>query len=482
MAVFVSGQLGSICLWATWEQRQRKKGGEGQQSSGQKRQIGGRGRAHQSSTVHSIKSSQCTTESATAFDLSPLWLLIRLIQRLVASNPAAAQSPVPPTLLCKLALTVLATIADGQLRSAGFPSTIAAQPGSAAVVAAAQRDCVSLLTAAQPADVGADAASLSEARKQAGNLCQIIYSVAWSSEGDEQQQRVQAAVDLGVPQMPQQLLDGGAALTDDCRAAAAFALFVLAIFEMAAETGASAGWAAAALCHAAGHLAAAGYRGLVKASYIALIVPNQLQLLAAASSLLTAAAREAVEGGEWSAVAMQLLYRLATLVEQLPLPAYAPAGGRCGHPGCAPTPERIAEHRANCEGAYLPPNPAAAYQAALVPLRALARTADPLVKREAQAALAAVEQIVAAGPSQQQQQQQHSGAPAAAPAAEQPLRACASCGKTAAEQGVKLRHCTGCHARWFCSPECQRADWKSPTGHKAACKAAQAAAKAKGKR
>jgi len=38
--------------------------------------------------------------------------------------------------------------------------------------------------------------------------------------------------------------------------------------------------------------------------------------------------------------------------------------------------------------------------------------------------------------------------------------ACAACIKTAAD-GVKL------------SLECQRVDWRSPTGHKAACKAAQ---------
>jgi len=49
---------------------------------------------------------------------------------------------------------------------------------------------------------------------------------------------------------------------------------------------------------------------------------------------------------------------------------------------------------------------------------------------------------------------------------------CAACSKTAAD-GVKLQRCIGCRAVWFCNLECQRIDWRSPTGHRAACKAAQ---------
>jgi len=59
-----------------------------------------------------------------------------------------------------------------------------------------------------------------------------------------------------------------------------------------------------------------------------------------------------------------------------------------------------------------------------------------------------------------QQQQQPGGS-----------RACAGCGKTAADEGVvKLRRCTGCpreSALWFCSVACQKAVWVG--GHKREC-------------
>jgi len=75
---------------------------------------------------------------------------------------------------------------------------------------------------------------------------------------------------------------------------------------------------------------------------------------------------------------------------------------------------------------------------------------------------------------QQQQQQQHSGG----------TRACAGCGKTAADEGVdKLRRCNGCpreSALWFCSVACQKAVWVG--GHKRECPRLDTAAQRDGQR
>ncbi|KIZ06258.1 hypothetical protein MNEG_1703 [Monoraphidium neglectum] len=55
--------------------------------------------------------------------------------------------------------------------------------------------------------------------------------------------------------------------------------------------------------------------------------------------------------------------------------------------------------------------------------------------------------------------------------ASQPRRACATCGKAAGEDGVKLQRCSGCDAARYCGKECAKAGWKA--GHREECKAAQ---------
>jgi hypothetical protein len=57
---------------------------------------------------------------------------------------------------------------------------------------------------------------------------------------------------------------------------------------------------------------------------------------------------------------------------------------------------------------------------------------------------------------------------------EPPMPACAGCGRAeAAGSGVRLRPCRGCRRVRYCGEECMRRQWP---GHRAACKAAQAAA------
>ena len=46
--------------------------------------------------------------------------------------------------------------------------------------------------------------------------------------------------------------------------------------------------------------------------------------------------------------------------------------------------------------------------------------------------------------------------------------ACATCGKAGGDATAPLKLCARCHAVWYCSSECQRADWKA--GHKRVCK------------
>jgi len=115
-------------------------------------------------------------------------------------------------------------------------------------------------------------------------------------------------------------------------------------------------------------------------------------------------------------------------------------------------------------------------KAAEVPLRVLAGAAatDPQLAAQAELAL---EAGCRAQEEQQQQTQQEAAVEGTAQLMQTALSvqdeaACGACSKTAAD-GVKLQRCIGCRAVWFCSLECQRFDWRSPTGHKAACKAAQ---------
>jgi len=120
-----------------------------------------------------------------------------------------------------------------------------------------------------------------------------------------------------------------------------------------------------------------------------------------------------------------------------------------------------------------------ALKAAEAPLRVLAGAAatDPQLVVQAELALETLQGYRLAQVEQQQAQQE-----AAVESTAQLMQAalslqdeveCAACSKTAAD-GVKLQRCLGCRAVWFCSLECQRVDWRSPTGHKAACKAATA--------
>ncbi|KAL4422739.1 hypothetical protein ABPG75_008936 [Micractinium tetrahymenae] len=43
----------------------------------------------------------------------------------------------------------------------------------------------------------------------------------------------------------------------------------------------------------------------------------------------------------------------------------------------------------------------------------------------------------------------------------------APCSKTAGQAGAPLKECARCHAIWYCSPACQRADWTA--NHRAVC-------------
>lgn len=54
-------------------------------------------------------------------------------------------------------------------------------------------------------------------------------------------------------------------------------------------------------------------------------------------------------------------------------------------------------------------------------------------------------------------------------------RSCAACGAASARGGSRLPKCGGCGLVRYCSPACAKADWPA---HKAACRAAQAAAAA----
>jgi hypothetical protein len=48
---------------------------------------------------------------------------------------------------------------------------------------------------------------------------------------------------------------------------------------------------------------------------------------------------------------------------------------------------------------------------------------------------------------------------------------CATCGAKRDDPGVELQLCSGCCAVRYCSPACQKADWKA---HRAACRALRA--------
>jgi len=130
-----------------------------------------------------------------------------------------------------------------------------------------------------------------------------------------------------------------------------------------------------------------------------------------------------------------------------------------------------------CMHACEAPDVPCALKAAEAPLRVLegAAATDPQLAVQAELALEALQGCRA------QEEQQHAQQEAAVESTAQLMQAalsvqdeaaCAACSRTAAD-GVKLQRCLGCRAVWFYSLECQRVDWRSPSGHKAACKAAQ---------
>ena len=130
-----------------------------------------------------------------------------------------------------------------------------------------------------------------------------------------------------------------------------------------------------------------------------------------------------------------------------------------------------------CTLACEAPDVPSALKAAEAPLRVLAGTAatHPELAAQAELALAALQERRLQVEQQQTQQEAAVDGTVELMQAALSLRgeaACAACSKTAAD-GVKLQRCIGCRAVWFCSLECQRVDWRSPTGHKAACKVAQ---------
>ncbi|CAD6577525.1 MAG: hypothetical protein ASARMPREDX12_008386 [Alectoria sarmentosa] len=49
-------------------------------------------------------------------------------------------------------------------------------------------------------------------------------------------------------------------------------------------------------------------------------------------------------------------------------------------------------------------------------------------------------------------------------------KTCAKCHKTQAEVSLPLKRCAKCQNQWYCSRDCQKADWKS---HKAFCASSQ---------
>jgi len=128
-----------------------------------------------------------------------------------------------------------------------------------------------------------------------------------------------------------------------------------------------------------------------------------------------------------------------------------------------------------CEAPEFVPS---ALKAAEAPLRVLAGAAatDPQLAAQAELALEALQgcraQVEEQQPAQQEAAVESTAQLMQAALSMQDEAACGACSKTAAD-GVKLQRCIGCKAVWFCSLECQRVDWRSPTGHKAACKVAQ---------
>jgi len=225
-------------------------------------------------------------------------------------------------------------------------------------------------------------------------------------------------------------------------------------------------------------LASAGECGAAAAILLACHLPSHSAQLARVGGVLCHMVRTATSGDiEHTAVSMQSLYIVAAkwleqqhqegqIPQLLPPPEFAnracPRSACDGHTG---------SNWFFCSHACKAPDVPSALKAAEVPLRVLvgAAATDPELAAQAELALEALQV--------EQQQKQEAVVESAAQLMQAALFLqdevqCAACSKTAAG-GVKLQRCIGCKVVWFCSLECQRVDWRSPTGHKAACKAAQ---------
>ncbi len=314
-----------------------------------------------------------------------------------------------------LALEALAILARHDM-VAGRPSCVAAQAQAAAVVADILRDAC-----AAGADGGAAARRRGRADLRLRSLSRIISAICCSRRDAAQQRRwVQQLAGRGAAQLLLRLLERPLAppLAEDLRAACAAAVLGLVfassparhlehvqlsnptdVFGWAPQvalprSGAAAAFAAAAQAKqtvraALEHLVSTGRVRCGHALDLAVAFPPALPHLAAAPGLLAAAAEAATSMGPDAPGAMQLLYRLATLVEQLPFPAYAAANVAAGNRNGSPPTNMVPNHTAPCPAAYRPPDRSAAFKVVMVPLRALAgQTLDAWAQPDSQAALA----------------------------------------------------------------------------------------------
>jgi len=231
-------------------------------------------------------------------------------------------------------------------------------------------------------------------------------------------------------------------------------------------------------------LASTGEGGAEAAILLGWHLPSHRTQLARVGGMLCHMVRKATSGDvRHTAEGVQSLYLVAAkwleqqhqagqVPQLLPRPDFVnsacPSSACDGHTG---------SDWFTCPYACEAPDVPCAIKAAEVPLRVLAGAAatDPELAAQAELALEALQGCRAQ--VEQQQTQQEAAVESAAQLMQAALSLqdevqCAACSKTAAD-GVKLQRCIGCRAVWFCSLECQRADWRSPTGHKAACKAAQ---------
>jgi len=225
-------------------------------------------------------------------------------------------------------------------------------------------------------------------------------------------------------------------------------------------------------------LALTGKSGAEAAMVLAWHLPSHRTQLARLGGMLC----EMVRYAQHTAEGVHTLYLVAaTWLEQqhregripqlLPRPEFA--NRACPNSAC---PGHTGSNWFMCIDVCIAPDVPSALKAAEAPLRVLAGAAatDPELAAQAELAL----EVLQGSRAQVEQQTQQEAAVEStvelmqAALSVQDELECAACSKTAAD-GVKLQRCIGCRAVWFCSLECQRVDWRSPTGHKTACKAGQ---------